>query len=316
MQLESVIYSLLSNGFQKDIMPILFTKKSLYNNHLLWNKIVNKVYMKKNSTLLMYYAINNRYERFKFILDSGAYINNIDDENQTAMRYAISANGDNSSHKCIECNLKIIEYLCDKNINLNILDNNLENDIFYAIYMNCNIEAFKILCKYDFNINHKNKDNKTAMSLAIEYNNIDMCYQLWKKGADINSVDKDNHTFLMVAINNNDNYEMIEEILKEINNINVCDNSGSALKYAIIREDIKLIKLLISYKANVNSIDNYGFSCLMWAIAKKNVEIVNILCDNKVNINYSNLDMNAIKYSQKLKLPDIEKVLRKRLRNN
>jgi ankyrin repeat protein len=117
------------------------------------------------------------------------------------------------------------------------------------------------------------------MTFAIDRNNAEICYELWKKGANINSVDSKYHTFLMTAVYNNMNHEMIEEILKNKPNINAIDkNLWTALTYAIRKENIDLVKLLLAYKATVYTND------LICAIDKENVEIINILCDIKVNI--------------------------------
>jgi len=309
MSLESTIYYMISTGFQKDVKPILLTNKSFYNNPFLWNKIINKPIQNK-TTLLMSYAINNNYDRFKFLLDCGADINMVDSNNYNVLIYALCGNDKNTTHKCESCNLKIIEEILNSPQEIK----NIEKSIYYAIQIDY-LEAIKLICKYDFNINYNYKNYGNLMTIAIERNNANICYELWKKGTDINSVDSKYHTFLMTAIYNNMNYEIIEEIVKNKPNINALDINGcSALNYAISNENIDVVKLLISNKADINSINIRGESCLMYAIGKKNVEIINILCDNKVNINYRNLGFDAIKYANKLQYDDIEKLLKKRLR--
>jgi ankyrin repeat protein len=306
---ESIIYSLLSTDFYKDVIPILLTNKSLYYNPILWNKIINKPIQNK-TTLLMSYAINNKYERFKFLLDCGADINMVDSNNYNVLIYALCGNDKNTIHKCESCNLKIIEDILNSRQEIK----HIEKSIYHAIQMKY-IEAIKLICNYDFNINYNYEKYGTPMTFAIDRNNAEICYELWKKGADINSVDGKYHTFLMTAIYNNMNYEIIEEILKNKPNINALDIHGcSALHYAIHSENINVVKLLIAYRADVNSINIRGDSCLMYAVFKKNVEIINILCDNKVNINYRNKGIDAIKYANILKYEDIEKLLKKRLK--
>lgn len=307
--LESIIYSMLSTGFQKDVKSILLTNKSFYNNPFLWSKIINKPIQNK-TTLLMSYAINNKYDRFKFLLDCGADINQVDSNNYNVLVYALCGNDKTTTHKCETCNLKIIEDILNSHQEIK----NIEKSIYHAIQMNY-LEAIKLFCKYDFNINYNYENYGTLMTFAIDRNNAEICYELWKKGADINSVDSKYHTFLMTAIYNNINYDIIEDILKNKSNINVLDINGcSALNYAISNENINIVKLLINYKADINSVNIRGESCLMYAICKKNVEIINILCDNKVNINYRNRGIDAIKYANILKYDDIEKLLKKRLK--
>lgn len=316
--LEDIIYTLLSTDYKKDIIPILFTNKSLYNNIILWNKIVNMPVGKRNFTLLMYFAVCNNYKRVKFLLESGANVNLQDGKKFSVLLYALGASVDKSGvHVCSKCNLKIIEELCKYKINLNLLDNNSDNCIFIAIKLKYSA-ALNILLNYDFNINHKNNNNYTVMSLAIYYLNFDACYKLWKKGADINSVDNDNHSFLMCAIMTKQSDEIIEEILKNKVDVNIVTikQGYSALMYAILKSSIYIIKLLIVYGADVNKIDNKETSTLMFAIKENNIEIIKFLCDNKVDIKYkgsNNLD--AIYIARKCGYKDIENELKKRLKN-
>jgi ankyrin repeat protein len=162
--LEDIIYTLLSSDYKKDIIPILFINKSLYNNNILWNKIVNKPVGKRNFTLLMYFAACNNYKRVKFLLESGANVNIQDGKKFSVLLYALGASVDKSGvHVCSKCNLKIIEELCKYNINLNLLDNNSDNCIFIAIKLKYSA-ALNLLLNYDFDITPFSLKNGTLNS--------------------------------------------------------------------------------------------------------------------------------------------------------
>jgi len=308
--LEYIIHTLLSNGFHKETLPILFTTKKLYNDSFLWNKIVNIPFkIKKNyNTLLIHFTIANNYSRVKFLIDSGANVNFKDKYNNIALNYAI-CDIEEGQHNCISCRNDIIEALCKKS------DIDKTMVIFETLLVN-NIEALKILCKYNFNINAKNLLGKTPLALAIELGLPECAYELWKKGADINTTDASGHTLLMTAVSMNLEYKYIEEIIAyHPDKINIKDNEGfSALSYVIRNDNKEVFKLLIKSGADINAINNDKMSVLMLTIMNKNIDFVKILCDNKVNIRYEyEPRRNAVGLAMGLKYKDIEKELKFRL---
>ena len=307
--LDLIIYNLQLNGFYKDTIPILFTNKSFYNNHTLWSMIVNN---RRNVTPLMCAAYNINYDRIKFLLDSGANPNMIDNSNQSALLYTLTQIKEipkKCSH-CESCNLKItniikiITELCKYNANLNIYTELNDNIVMIATRL-CFTEAVKIFCDYDFDINHKNINGKTAMSLAIENNCPIISYYLWKKGGDINSIDDKKHTFLMTLASNYNNSvttDMIEDVLKNKPDINALDNDhADALLHACMGSSLMIVELLMKYRADVHN-------ALVYFIFKNNVEYINILCTSNHVINYNAI----IKYARQLKYKDIEKLLIKK----
>ena len=166
--------------------------------------------------------------------------------------------------------------------------------------------AIKIFCNYNFNINHTNSEGKTAMMMAIENNHPEMCYYLWKKGADINTVDDKKHTFLMTLVyNNSSTYEMIEDVLKNKPYINAIDDNGNtALMYAHQNTSIDIVKLLIKYNADVS----YS---LVNAIFNNNNKVVQELCKLTNNLDYPKL----IAFARKYKSYESEKILLKNQKN-
>lgn len=300
--LESIVYYTQSNGFQEDVIPVLFINKSFYNNPFLWNMIINN---KRNFTPLMNATFINKLSRVKFLLDAGANVNLSDSNYQTALLYAFCGRTKHSPHKCEDCNLKIIESLCEKNMNLNHLDIDGENVIMNAIKLGYT-NAIKIFRNYNFNINHINSEGKTAMCMAIENNHPEICYYLWKKGADINTVDNKKHTFLMTLVyNNSSTYEMIEDVLKHNPYINAIDDNGNtALMYAHQNTSIDIVKLLIKYNADVS----YS---LVNAIFNNNSKVVEELCNLTNKLDYPKL----IAFARKYKCYKSEKILLKNQKN-
>jgi ankyrin repeat protein len=270
---------------------------------------------RRNVTPLMCAAFNINYDRIKFLLNSGANPNMVDNSNQSALLYTLTKIKD-IPNKCTECNscnlkitniIKIITELCKHNANLNIYTELNDNLVMIATRL-CFTEAVKIFCNYNFNINHKNIDGKTAMSLAIENNCPIISYYLWKKGGNINSIDDKKHTFLMtLAANYNKSVssDMLEDVLRNKPNINAIDNDhADALLHACMSSSIHIMELLIKYGANVNN-------ALTYLIFKNNIEYVTILCTPKSSVNYDSM----IKYAKKLNYKEIEKLLIKKSKN-
>lgn len=76
-------------------------------------------------------------------------------------------------------------------------------------------------------------------------------------------------------------YEKVESLINASNtNINLRDKKGKTpLMYAVKKENIEIIKLLILKGASVNLEDNYGLTAMYFAHAKNNQEIVNLIAD-------------------------------------
>lgn len=72
-------------------------------------------------------------------------------------------------------------------------------------------------------------------------------------------------------------------------NIKMGINNNSVLSYACTYNiQIKIIRLLIGYGANVNSRNLLGNTPLIHAINKKNINIIKILLDAEANVNIKN----------------------------
>lgn len=158
-------------------------------------------------------------------------------------------------------------------------------------------------------INAKNKRGNTALMLAVigysktnerskvtSYNHI--IKKLLKSGADINSQNSNGVTPLMAAVALNNSF-LASLLLKHGRfnpfnknkiSIDVKDNFGdTALGYACVNSSVTMVKLLLSYGADVKVRNKIGDTILMKAIRVKNEEVVKFLLSNKkVDVNASN----------------------------
>lgn len=85
----------------------------------------------------------------------------------------------------------------------------------------------------------------------------------------------------------------------------------SALSQAISLSKTEMVKLLISYNADVNVKDVFKVTPLMKASALGNLNIIEILIENKADVNLKDCDsMNAIDYAEFYENYDIAEYLK------
>lgn len=77
-----------------------------------------------------------------------------------------------------------------------------------------------------------------------------------------------------------------DEAIAELDDINYADNEGrSLLMYAVLENDIEVIRTLIDKGANVNLHDNNGWTALHFAASEYLVTVVKLLIDKNANVN-------------------------------
>ncbi len=71
-------------------------------------------------------------------------------------------------------------------------------------------------------------------------------------------------------------------------NIDYVSNEGTALMAAVVKGNVKLTKLLLEKKANLNLTNKQGTTALIYAVQFKNIEIISLLLQH--NASKSQLD--------------------------
>ena len=89
--------------------------------------------------------------------------------------------------------------------------------------------------KHNININAKNKDGDTALSLAIKTKNIFAVKFLIKKGADINIRYWDKFTVVMLAVNIDD-IEILNYILKQSPDLSIVNDDGDNILHLLAKK--------------------------------------------------------------------------------
>ena len=134
----------------------------------------------------------------------------------------------------------------------------------------------------NFNLDYSASPNK-----LIEYNN--SASQNSHLPKLVSKKDYQNATFL--AIDNGD-IETFIEYAKKMGNYEFTDNEGNTLLiYASMYEQENIVKWLLNHKANVNAVNMYGASSLHAAVINNDIKIAKLLVSH--NIDKSIKDQNS-----------------------
>ena len=171
----------------------------------------------------------------------------------------------------------------------------------------------KLLVIHKANIDVKNQNEETPLSLAIRNDNVDIVkyliandqsllknelyfwvasfnatksfYYLKDLGLNPNIKYKDGNTPLHVSTYGN-NFELTKLLIAEGLDVNEKNKTGiTPLHHAVLSNSSKLVNLLINLGANVNIENEDKITPLHLAVEKENLEIIKILLNNGADIN-------------------------------
>jgi len=147
----------------------------------------------------------------------------------------------------------ISEYKSEKGSNL----------LFYACMYNNHV-ALQQLMAFIPDINYRNIENETALTVAVAFNSIE-CVRLLLMHPNItlDIASKTELTPLLMAINFN-NYHMVKLLLDHGASINM--GREPPITMAIKKRNDDIVDLLIDYKADLDRVDHKGIPPIMYAI--------------------------------------------------
>jgi ankyrin repeat protein len=139
-------------------------------------------------------------------------------------------------------------------------------DTYYSIIDNVDVDML-------------NEDNQNLLHESISYNNNDISFNLIEKNINLNQKDKDGKTPLHYCAAFN-NYEVAKMILERDGDINICDNHGNTPLWVAVfnaRGTYGVVKLFLTFKANVNNKNKANKSPLDFAKQIEDDELIEIL---------------------------------------
>lgn len=166
-----------------------------------------------------------------------------------------------------------------------------------------------------FDINIHESNNKYFINYAVATNNIELVKFLLSNNVRID-VETDNVNILVYSIIfiYNDIVELLLDYNTKRINIDLINyrdiNSKTPIMYAIEKQNMGAIKLLLEYNANVDVYDNQKFNAVYYAIYSKNDDIFNLVLKYTKNINFKYLNgENALHVACKTKNSTFSEVL-------
>lgn len=175
---------------------------------------------------------------------------------------------DSSKHKKNKKNSKSSKDNENNEIDIDELQQNLEISKFLLSCEQGDISTLcSILIKYDdVHVNEiEEEENHKKLQFLLNYQ-------------DSNT----NKTGLIYASISGHTH-IVEELIKQGADIEKCHDGSTPLYHATSRGHIDVVKTLLNYNANVNAINNKGWTCLMNAAYFGRDDIVNLLLKHKAD---------------------------------
>ncbi|WP_257941765.1 ankyrin domain-containing protein [Campylobacter lari] len=142
-----------------------------------------------------------------------------------------------------------------------------ESALFFALD---DAENVKLLLENEAVVDYKNSFGKTPLFYAVEYNNYKVAKLLLENGANVNQkYINDNEKLSIASMGSNTPYFITLCALEH--------TSKNIFMHGANYADVKMLKLLIDYKANYKEIDDLGFNALDFAIIAKKEENIKFL---------------------------------------
>lgn len=200
-------------------------------------------------TPLLHTCTGGNLETIKILLNSGASLNDIDNNESNALLLACQSG-------CLE----IVTFLLNNDFSQNITSLDGNTPLINAVKSK-NIKVVELLD--NSTINHKNNLGETALHFAVLNKNTNIAKLLIKRGADVNIKDNLGNTPLMFGCLR---LRMLNLLLCNNADINLINNKGTTVfMNAIQRRSVKSIFKLLNEGCAINTRANDGTTPLILA---------------------------------------------------
>ncbi|QSZ42184.1 DUF4062 domain-containing protein [Sulfurimonas aquatica] len=190
----------------------------------------------------------------------------------------------------------VVEYLIDAGAKVNM--NNPKNwSPLILAAENGNTILVKRFLEEGIDVNIINNGYTPLLKAAQNQNKsaaYETCKILLENGADVNAVEKDHDSVEEIeskklAINDIDEFSLIKSILIEEDDsdydlANIESMHSSSLSYAVLFENVELVKILLEYGADVNHQNKLGDTPLKYLCNNDNVKILKMLLDKGADL--------------------------------
>ncbi|WP_175282104.1 ankyrin repeat domain-containing protein [Candidatus Odyssella thessalonicensis] len=215
----------------------------------------------------------------KTLLSKGADLNIYNDNEDTPLLYLMRHPGTEDG------NLRIARFLIDVGADVNASDKNRRTPLHYAVKLG-NVPLVEALLRAKADINVQDAIGDTPLHTALEEKRSNLVSLLLKKQPDVNIANDFRITPLFLAVKGNDE-SIVQALLTAGANPNHMTQDATILGAALSQNNKAVIKLLIDAGADVNARHpNFlNISYLDYAIVINDVEMVRILLDHGALVN-------------------------------
>ena len=182
---------------------------------------------------------------------------------------AVGKNGAGALHQAaIFSDVGMIEFLIDKGISVNFVDNDDETPLLWACQSKDNVDNVK----HGSDIKKINKeDGGGVLHNAAKYSDKSLIELLLIRGISVNEVDKDGETPLLWACQAADNIENVTVLMQHGADINAFNKvNGAGVLHSVAKcSDKSTVEFLLKEGVSVNIADNDDETPLLWACRSK-----------------------------------------------
>jgi ankyrin repeat protein len=233
--------------------------------HSLGSDINQKNY--ESACNILYCVGNSYYDMFKYFVNFKCNLDVIDQENNHIFDLLIKYN-----------NFNMMDYLYTKSL----IDKDYNIALVMAVLLNKNDNAIQLIEKYKVNYKYAYSNKSSAIHYAIALNNVELIEYLVKHkySLDIPSllhfcVDCNNENILNIILHNT------RKLINEYDNDYVC----TPLLRAVLNNNFLATEILLMYGGNPNIKNNSNYSALYYAIINRNPKMVEMLIDYDADVN-------------------------------
>ena len=212
-----------------------------------------------NCTPLMMALEEGHINVATFLIEHGAKLDLQDDRGCTALHYALNYHPGS---------LEVISRLIENGVDVNACTNINRCTPLMIASRYGQLDAMNTLIKHGANVNHRDKDGKTALHYALSGSDVscEILSCLIENGADPNAFSNKDTSVLFRALEN-DKITEATFLIEHGANVNGCSEKGcTAVMLASRFGNLDIMTFLIKHGANVNLQDKEGETALHYAI--------------------------------------------------
>jgi ankyrin repeat protein len=183
-------------------------------------------------------------------------------------------------------------------VNLSQLNSN-QQPLFFDPVIYFNNELFKLLIKYEINVNLKDEDGHNVIFHLMNYAEhspgydqklyLETLQNMINIGVKINTKDLNGNSILHTAVNNKCEYT-IKLLLNAKPDVYIRDNKGRTLIHNCIwKDNLRYFKIIHAHDQKlINKEDNFGILPINYAAFMGKYEIVKLMLEEGAHVNNTN----------------------------